>query len=129
MKIRPLRDWVCIRPFVFEHPILYVKGIDLRKGRIVAVGPGRRIRRKVAFKNHEENSDKVIYFEDGPETGKIRPMRVKAGDVVEYSFRGTVPFELGREELLMIPEQSIYGLADESKHVAIFESRSAPVPV
>jgi co-chaperonin GroES (HSP10) len=129
MKIRPLRDWVCVRPFKYEHPTLYVAGMELRKGRIVAVGPGRRVRRKVAFKNHAENSNNVIYFEDGPETGKIRPMRVKEGEVVEYSFRGTVPFALGREDLLMVPENSIYGLTDESRHVAVFEARSAPVPV
>jgi co-chaperonin GroES (HSP10) len=129
MKIKPLRDWVCIRPFSYEHPTLHVIGMTLHKGRVVAVGPGRRMRRKVAFKNHEENSDKVIFFEDGPEFGKTRAMRIKEGDVVEYSFRAGVPFQLGREELLMIPEQSIYGLTDESKHIAVFESRSAPVPI
>jgi co-chaperonin GroES (HSP10) len=129
MRVRPLRDWVAIRQFDYEHPVLYVAGMELHKGRIVAVGPGRRMRRKVAYRNHAENSDRITWFEDGPESGKVRPMRVKEGDIVEFGFRNVVPFRLGREELIMVPEQSIYGLTDESKHIAVFEARSAPVPV
>lgn len=129
MKLRPLRDWVAIRPLAYEHPLLHVIGIQLHKGRVVAIGPGRRMRRRVAYKRHEENSDSIQYFDDGPETGKVRPMRVKVGDVVEYGFRNTVPFTFGREELIMVPEQSIYGLTDDSTHIAVFEPRSAPVPV
>ncbi len=132
MKLRPLRDWVVVRPFEYKHPLLFVRGIEMRKGVVIAVGPGRRMRRKVAYKNHEQNSGSPVYFEDGPETGKVRPMRVKPGDFVEYGFRNTVPFKFGRigreEEFIMIPEQSIYGLTDDSTHIAIFEPRSAPVP-
>jgi co-chaperonin GroES (HSP10) len=129
MKLRPLRDWVAIRPLAYEHPLLHVIGIQLHKGRVVAIGPGRPMRRKVAYRRHEQNSDQIQWFEDGPETGKVRPMRVKPGDIVEYGFRGTVPFTFGREELLMVPEQAIYGLTDDSTHIAVFEPRSAPVPV
>jgi co-chaperonin GroES (HSP10) len=129
MKLRPLRDWVAVRPFEYKHPVLEVIGIELRKGRVVAVGPGRRIRRKIAYRRHEQNSDVIQWFDDGPETGSVRPMRVKPGDIVEYGFRSTVPFTFGREELLMVPEQSIYGLGDDSRHIAVLEPRSAPVPV
>jgi co-chaperonin GroES (HSP10) len=129
MKLRPLRDLVAIRPLEYKHPVLEVIGIELRKGCVVAVGPGRRMRRKVAYKNHEQNSDAKAYFEDGDETGRTRPMRVKVGDIVEYGFRGGVPFRFGREELIMVREQSIYGIGDDSQHIAVLEPRSAPVPL
>lgn len=129
MKLRPLRDLVVVRPFTYEHPVLAVIGIELHKGRVVAVGPGRRMRRKVAYRRHEHNSDQIQWFEDGSELGKVRPMRVKEGDIVEYGFRSGIPFKFGREELVILPEQSIYGLTDDSRHIAVLEPRSAPVPV
>jgi co-chaperonin GroES (HSP10) len=128
-RLRPLRDFVIVKPLKYEHPTLYVQGIQLRKGVVLAVGPGRRMRRKVAYKNHEENSGSPVYFEDGAETGKVRPMRVKVGDYIEYGFRDLRPFRFEGEDLLCIPEQAIYGTTDDSTHIVVLEPRSAPVPV
>lgn len=128
MTFRPLRDRVLIKPFEFQHPLLYVAGIKLHKGEVVAVGPGRRMRRKVPFRKHAGYDQGAVWVEDGDETGQVRPMRVKVGDVVEYSFRGTFEFRYEGENYVMVPEQSIYARDPTgSKHVAVLEPRSAPV--
>jgi hypothetical protein len=67
-----------------------------------------------------------MWFEDGDETGKVRPMRVKPGDVVEFSPRGQVEFELMGEPYVMIWEQSIMGVdPDKSQSAALLFSKSA----
>jgi co-chaperonin GroES (HSP10) len=126
--IRPLRDRVLVKPFKYEHPLLYVAGMHLRKGEVLAVGPGRRMRRKVPFRKMPGVEAGAVWVEDGEETGKVRPMRVKVGDVVDYSFRGIFEFRYLGEEYVMVPEQSIYGVdPNGSKHEAVLEPRSAPV--
>jgi hypothetical protein len=129
--VRPLRDWICVRPLEYKHPILYVQGITLSRGIVVAVGPGRRMRRMVRYlKNPERWTDGYTYFADGAETGKIRPVQVKVGDCVEYSAsdrrRGGTAFELEGQKLLMIPEQSVLGIdTSASTHEAILSQRAA----
>jgi co-chaperonin GroES (HSP10) len=128
VKLRPLRDLVVVRKFTYTHPTLYTAGIHLHRGEVIAVGPGRRERRKVAYRRNENNPDEVTYFEDGDETGKVTPVPVKVGDVVEYGFRGTT--HLPGTDLVLVRARSIYGIAkDDSKHVAVFDARSAPVPI
>lgn len=126
-KIHPLRDRVVVKRFEYQHPVLYVAGVTLHKGVVLAVGPGRKIRRKVYFNQGIDNrvGPRSIAFEDGDETGQIRPMRVKVGDVVEFSFRGGIDFELDGEALLMIWEQSIYGVTNDSKSEAMLWQQSA----
>lgn len=126
-RVRPLRDWVCVKPIEYAHAFLFVAGITLRKGSIVAVGPGRRLRRKVAYRKNPERADEVTWFEDGPETGFIRPMRVDVGDVVEFGWRAGTEFTLSGEKLLMIPEQSIYGLTTADADSGILEPQSMAV--
>ena len=65
------------------------------------------------------------YFEDGAETGKIRPMRVKVGDVVEFSPRNQFEFEFEGEKYAMIWEQSIYGTTNDSRSQALLWQQSA----
>ena len=130
-KIRPLRDNVCVKRFEYEHPTLYVAGVRLNKGVVVAVGPGRRIRRKTRFDLMADgvNTTRSLWFEDGEETGQVRPMRVKVGDVVEFSHtvgsRTGKAFELDGEELLMMGEQSIIGKTNDSRAEALLWSQSA----
>lgn len=126
-RVRPLRDWVCIAPIEYKHGFLYVAGILLRKGTVIAVGPGRRIRRKVAYRRNPERSDEVTWFEDGSETGKVRPMRVKVGDVVEFGWRAGTEFSLGGQKLLMIPEQSCYCLSTADADQGIMEPQSMAI--
>jgi co-chaperonin GroES (HSP10) len=118
--VRPLRDRVLIQRLDYQHPTLAVVGVTLEKGVVVAIGYGRRLRRKVRF-NHsmnQLNTERAIFFEDGGELGKIRPMRVKVGDVVEFSPRNYIEWDFMGERLLWVWENAIYGidpLASKSK--------------
>jgi len=125
--IKPLRDLICVRPIEYQHAFLYVAGIRLRKGTVIAVGPGRRMRRKLPYRKNPERADEVTWFEDGPEVGVIRPMRVKVGDVIEFGWRSGVEFEYEGATLLVIPEQSAYWLSDSRADVGILEPQSMSV--
>lgn len=118
---------VCIRPMKYEHEFLYVTGIDLRKGEVIAMGPGRRMRRRLPYRKNPERVDEVTWFEDGLETGKIRPMRVKVGDFVEFGWRAGVEFELDGEKLLIVPEQSCYGVTDGRTDQGLMEPQSMAI--
>lgn len=126
-RIVPLRDFVCIAPIEYQHSFLYIAGILLRKGTVIAVGPGRRLRRKLPYRRNPERVDEVTWFEDGQETGSIRPLRVKVGDVVEFGWRAGTEFTLGGQKLLMIPEQSCYGLTTAAADTGIMEPQSMSV--
>lgn len=127
LRVRPLRDWVCIKPIEYKHSFLHVEGVQMRKGHVVAVGPGRRIRRKLPYRKNPERMDEVTWFEDGPETGKIRALRVCITDVVEFGWRAGREFTLDGEKLVMVPEQSCYCLTDEATDEGIFEPQSMSV--
>lgn len=105
-RVRVLRDRVLVKPVPYVHPILATPGIEIQKGIVIAVGYGRRQRRKVAFQQQLDSTPEItgpggrvakfapskmtgraLYFEDGAETGRVLPMQVKQGDVVEFSFR------------------------------------------
>lgn len=120
-SLRPLRDRVVVQRLEYEHPLLAVVGVTLQKGVVVAVGPGRKIRRKTRFdlKDGGFDSHKSIWFEDGEETGKIRPMRVSVGDVVEFSPRASIEWDFEGEKLVWIAEQSIYGTTNDSRSEAL----------
>ena len=115
-KVRPLRDRVLVQRLEYTHPFLFVAGITLHRGIVVATGPGRRLRRKTKFENKMGSSTGALYFEDGEETGKVRPMRVKVGDIVEFSPRNQIEWEFEGEKLLWIMEQSILWKAKEHTH-------------
>jgi hypothetical protein len=67
----------------------------------------------------------ALYFEDGDETGKIRPVRVKVGDVVEFSPRNQIEFEHDGEQYVMIWDQAIYGTTNDSQSAALLWQQSA----
>lgn len=123
-RVRVLRDRVLVKPLPYVNPVLITPGIQIQKGLVIAVGYGRRQRRKVRFDRMEGhlNTGRSLYFEDGGETGRITPVRVKVGDVVEFSPRnGWVIFEhdvlqaglpdVG--DLLMIWDQAIMTIDPE----------------
>lgn len=126
-RVRVLRDRVLVSPLQYQHPLLYTQGVDVQKGIVVAVGYGRRQRRKTPF--HEKavgmGSGKTLYFEDGEETGKILPMQVKPGDVVEFSFRNYTIVDFDRiwdmpsphrgtlrSAMMRFPKQAFPGVGD-----------------
>jgi len=125
MNIRPLRDRVCIKMVEYQHPVLAVVGVALNKGEVIAVGPGRKIRRKCRFDAAEGMMGRSLWFEDGDETGKIGKMYVKAGDFVEFSPRQSVAFTLDGEDYVMIKQGAIYGITNDSKSDALLWQQSA----
>lgn len=135
-RIRPLRDRVAIKPIEYKHSVLYVAGIELRKGIVVAVGPGRRIRRRIPWRipsdaphvvGQSVNPGQTFFVEDGAETGKVNPMSVQVGDIVEYGFRDVFPFTLDGESFLMIKEKNIYGTTDARADSGVMEPASTPI--
>lgn len=128
-KIHPLRDKVIVWRLEYKHPVLAVVGIVLSKGIVVAVGPGRPMRRKTRFDKIKGQESGSIWFEDGDLTGQIRPMRVKVGDVVEFVPRtegrtADTEFEVDGVKFLCIREQSIFGKTTDSQHEAQLEVRA-----
>src|SRR5208282_5904679 len=103
-RTRVLRDRVLVKILPYVHPTLVTPGIEINKGVVIAVGYGRRQRRKTPFRQAMDDgapvlgpggkvmkfaksklSDRTLWFEDGDETGQIIPMTVRPGDVVEFS--------------------------------------------
>lgn len=132
--IRPLRDRVLVRPIEYKHAVLFVAGIELRKGEVVAVGPGRRLRRRIPWMMPSDgapgqsvNPGQTFYVEDGAETGKVSPVPVKVGEVVEHGFRDCFPVEYAGEKLLMIWSKNIYGTTDSRTDAGILEAVSAAI--
>lgn len=119
-KLRPLRDRVFVSKLEYKHPILAVVGITIEKGLVIATGPGRRMRRKTRFDGPQ---GKCLWFEDGDETGKIRPMKVFVGQCIEFSPRGGIDFEVDGVPLLCVWEQSIYGVSSDSASDALLWSK------
>ena len=131
-RVRVLRDRVLLKPLSYLHPVLLTPGIEVQKGVIIAVGYGRRERRKVAFKQLEGYRGRTLYFEDGDETGRIKPMQVRIGDVVEFSFRNITVIDFDRAgfpgigDLVFVNESAIYSLdPDESLNECLMWQQSA----
>jgi hypothetical protein len=123
-RIHPLRDMVCVKPLTYAHPLLAVPHIRLNRGLVVATGTGRRLRRMLRYASKPGALTGGFYLPDGPETGKVRPMRVSVGDVVEYSpNKHTLHFYIDGCEFVMLSEQSVYGKATGVG--GILEQRSA----
>lgn len=118
-RVHVLRDRVLVKVLPYTHPVLVLPTVQMHKGVVVAVGYGRRVRRKVDFNQTMAQTGRKLRFEDGPETGVIRPMQVKPGDVVEFSFRNGEVINFDRlgfwdvGELLMTWQESIYSIDPE----------------
>lgn len=131
-RVRLLRDRVLVKPLPYVHPILATPTIEVQKGVVLAVGYGRRQRRRVEFAQKVGYTGRKISFEDGPETGAIIPMRVKPGDVVEFSFRNLEVINFDRlgfwdiGPLLVIWQNAIYSVdTDESLSECLLWQQSA----
>ena len=123
--IRPLTDRVLVKRLVYEHPTLYVAGITLQKGVVMAVGPGKRQRRKVRFDKAIGSVTGSIYFEDGNETGKVYPMPIKVGDIVEFSPRNQIEWTYNGEDYVWIRAGACYGTTNDSPSEAMLWQQSA----
>ncbi len=150
-RVRVLRDRVLVKVLPYVHPTLETPGIEINKGVVIAVGYGRRQRRKTPFRQAIDDgppvlgpggrvmqfaksklSGRTLWFEDGPETGAIIPMQVKPGDVIEFSFRNITLVDMDRcgfpgiGHLAFIWQKSIYSVdPDESLNECLLWQQSA----
>ncbi|WP_097460207.1 co-chaperone GroES [Mangrovitalea sediminis] len=96
MKIRPLHDRVVVRRKEEEEKTaggIVLPGNAKEKpsqGEVVAVGNGRVL-----------------------ENGEVRPMAVKAGDIVVFGQYAGNTVKVDGEELLIMNENEIYGVLDK----------------
>lgn len=125
--VRPLRDLVLVSRLPYEHPTLAVIGVTLQKGIVVAVGEGKRKRRKVRFDLCEGHlsTQRALYFEDGEEIGGRHAVPIKVGDVVEFSPRNQIEWTFNGEELTWIRAGACYGTTNESQSEALLWQESA----
>ena len=132
-RVRVLRDRVLVKILPYVHPTLLTPGVEIHKAVVVAVGYGRRQRRKTPFRQMEGNLGRTLWFEDGDETGMIIPMQVKPGDVVEFSFRNITLIDMDRVmpelnlgTLAMVWQKAIYSVdPDESLNECLMWQQSA----
>lgn len=96
-KWRVLRDRVLVKRFAYENKAgLFVAGVKLEKGVIIATGNGRRTKRLIAMKQNEIGGGREMLFEDGAETGAVRPLTVCKGEVIEFSPRNYTEIDFDR---------------------------------
>jgi hypothetical protein len=151
-RTRVLRDRLLVKILPYVHPVLATPGVEVNKGVVIAVGYGRRQRRKVEFKQSISGGPPVIgpdgktamrfapsrlnsrtlSFEDGDETGKIIPMQVKPGDVIEFGFRNVTLVDFDRVgfpgigHLAFVWQSAVYSIdPDESLNECLLWQQSA----
>lgn len=151
-RTRVLRDRLLVKILPYVHPILATPGVEVNKGVVIAVGYGRRQRRKVEFRQSVNDgapvfaadgktimrfapsklSERALYFEDGDETGAIIPMQVKPGDVIEFGFRNITLVDFDRVgfpgigHLAFVWQAAVYSIdPDESLNECLLWQQSA----
>jgi len=150
-RVRVLRDRVLVKVLPYINPVLLTPSVNIHKGVVIAVGYGRRQRCMTAFRHSMDGgapvtgpggkvmkftkssiSNRTLWFEDGPETGRIIPMQVKPGDVVEFSFRNITFVDMdkvgfpGIGDLAFVWQKAIYSIdPDESLNDCLMWQQSA----
>jgi hypothetical protein len=139
-RLKITRDRVLVKLVPYVHPLLATPSVQIQKGVVISTGYGRRERRKTEFRSGmgeqeirrpngkvmkfgaTRSANRTLYFEDGPETGRILPLQVKPGDVIEFGFRNVeivdfdrIPdfYNLQLGELVFIWHESIYSIDPE----------------
>lgn len=116
-KVKPLRDGVVWSRLEYKSPVGLVIEVKTNRGVVLAVGDGRRMRRKVPV---PVSAGQVHYAEVGAETGRVRPMTVVPGDILEFSQHGQTEFVVDGHTLVLSGEQSVIGYADEDSEPVMF---------
>lgn len=109
--VRPLRDGVLWERIEYKHPFLDLPAVKTNRGRVVAIGRGRALRRKLRI---PIGPGQFHEAEVGSYTGRVRPVGVKIGDSLEFSPRGQKELVVEGRSYVLSGEQSIIGYADES---------------
>jgi len=110
MQIKPLHDWICVKNVEYKHPIFYVHGAATHKGIVVAVGPGKRIRKWLEVK--DPVTGKPFRARVGAERNAREPMDIVPGDVIEYSNNGWEKREIDGTEYVFVRQGSVIGFTD-----------------
>lgn len=116
-KVRPTGERVLWYRQEFKHPVLELPAIKTNRGWVLAIGPGKRLRRRIKVQIapnqfHEANI--------GADTGKVRPMTVQPGDFLEFSRYGQTEFVQDGITFVLSAEDSVMGYAEENDQGAIF---------
>lgn len=125
MKIRPLNDWVVIKPVDSGERTasgIIIPEVAKQKpqiGVVMAVGPGRYKEEKGKGKEKEKEKKKKIFV----------PTEVKPGDKVMYEKYMVSEFELDGQEVTMIREENILGFLEEEKGKELEKKEDRPVMV
>lgn len=126
MQIKPMEDWIAVKRHEYKHRTLYVHGQTTHRGTVVAVGPGKWIRRW--FQVKDPINGKPFRARVGDQTGKREPMDVKPGDVVEFSNAGFDEREINGEKYVFVRQPSIIGFGDTTDPEGLQEHDSAIIP-
>jgi co-chaperonin GroES (HSP10) len=110
MQIRPMSDWVCLKRHDYKHRTLYVHGAKTHRGTVVAVGPGKRLKKWVEVTSPV--TGKSFRVRAGDETGYRKPMDLRPGDVVEYSDAGWEERIINNQKYIFTRQDSVICFAD-----------------
>jgi len=110
MKIRPLSDWVVLKRHEYKHKTLYVHGAKTHRGEVVACGPGKRLKKWVEVQS--PTTGRPFKVRAGYETGYLKPMDIKPGDVVEYSDAGWEEHTINGKKYIFTRQDSVICFAD-----------------
>lgn len=124
--IKPLHDWVVIKQHDYKHKVLYVHGQSTRRGTVIAVGPGKWMRRFIEVE--DPINGKRFKTRVGDEYGIRKPMELKPGDVVEYSDYGWEERIVDNEKVIFTRQDSIFGFPDEEDTEGFQGHISAVIP-
>lgn len=92
-KLKPLGDRVLIKPFKENE--------DKKIGKIKIVLPE-------SVSKEKSDRGKIMAVGEGKwEDGKLKPMRVKVGDIVIFSKYGYDEVKEGEEELYLVREENV----------------------
>ncbi len=127
-RVRPLGNKIVwFRDEAVSQSGLILPTVTLNRGEVLAVGPGKRLKRKRRYENQDAApGNAYFYMENGPETGQIRPVEVKVGDKLEFSQYGQVEFEISGfagVKLVLSSEDSVLGHAiGDASHAFMFQN-------
>jgi hypothetical protein len=152
-RTRVLRDRLLVKILPYVHPVLVTPGVEVNKGVVIAVGYGRRQRRNIEFKQgvtdggapiigpdgrtvmkfaKSKMTERKLFFQDGEETGRIIPLQVKPGDVIEFGFRNVTLVDFDRVgfpgigHLAFVWQAAVYSIdPDESLENVLLWQQSA----
>ena len=124
---------VCLEPIEAKHPVFFIHGQKSLRGKVVAVGPGKRLKRYVDTP-HPANflGDTVrkgtFRAAVGDEYGVTMPTELVPGDVVEYSPYGWDERIIEGKKYVFISEASVLAVTDDSSLEGFQEHTSPELP-